>query len=92
MTVGVPPPPRGGPVLNAKVYNQPWSGWFRSLYNLLNAHSATAASQGAAIQTIQQSLADGITVTVILPPHTTTGLQGEMVFNNGILTGYNAPT
>ena len=86
-------------MLSARVYNQPWSGWFRSIYNLFNYHSGQTATNTSAIaqnttdiQTIQQSLTAGLNVTVTLAQLTTPGHTGTMTFHNGILTAYTAPT
>ena len=88
----VPPPPRSGTVLDDSGlrFNTPWSGWFRQLYQLLNHTNGS-------VQTIQQSLSLGKTATIklaSLTPLTATppGTEGELVFNNGILTDYTAPT
>ena len=99
--VSVQPPPRSGPVLYPNgTFTQPWSGWFRSIYNLFNYHSGQTATNTSAIaqnttdiQSIQQSLTAGLNVTVTLARLTpTTGLEGSLTYHNGILTGYTAPT
>lgn len=73
MATVTPPPPRGGTVFepNVQIFTQPWSGWFRNLYNILRP---------------------GISQTVPLPKATTGGTAGQLVFTNGILTGYTAAT
>ena len=87
--VSVQPPPRSGPVLYPNgTFTQPWSGWFRSIYNLLNFHAAQTATNTTDIQTIQQSLQSGLNVTVTLAALTSTtgtppGHTGSMTFHNG---------
>jgi ketopantoate hydroxymethyltransferase len=81
---------------------QPWSGWFRHIYEVFNSHGVEIANaQQAAgqaqqdVQTVAESLAAGIGVTVTIAALTTGAgphATGHMTFHNGILTEYVAAT
>lgn len=95
---GVPPPPRGGTVMTGDArYNQPWSGWYRNVHNVLNSHGVSITSSSNVLQgtstggtqTVSQSLQGGLNVTIPLPAGTG-GHAGSMTFHNGILTAYTA--
>lgn len=89
----IPAPPRAGAVLQKDgTFIQPWTGFFQSIYRLFNSHSQSISTNSQNIQTLQQSLASGISTTVVLAKLTTTGTEGSMTFNNGVLTAYTAPT
>jgi hypothetical protein len=96
----VPPPPRPGLVLDeSQRFVQPWSGWFRRVYEVFNTHgvqianatnTANQASQDALA--VSQALQQGVGATVTLARLTTAGNEGSMTFHSGILTAYTAPT
>jgi hypothetical protein len=72
---------------------QPWSGWFRKVYEIFNTHGATLGAQGSGnAQTVAQSLVEGIDATVKLAPLAAGGNEGSATFKNGVLTAYTAPT
>lgn len=73
-----PPPPRSTKVLDTMgLFVQPWSGWFRRLYDYLQNQAAGTT---------------GFTGTVVTAPLSEGGATGEMTFENGILTGVIDPT
>lgn len=73
-----PPPPRGTPVLNGLgLFVQPWSGWFRKLYDYLQNQSTGTS---------------GFTGTVTLGPLSQGGTAGSLTFTNGILSSVIEPT
>jgi hypothetical protein len=78
-----PPPARSGAVLEKSgVFAQIWSGWFRKLYEALNANFSS----------IQSALPAGYSGTVALAKLTTGGSNGSLTVSNGLITAYTPPS
>jgi hypothetical protein len=78
-----PPPARSGAVLEKSgAFAQIWSGWFRNLYETLNANFSS----------IQSSLPAGYNGTVVLAKLTTGGSNGSLTVANGLITAYTPPS
>lgn len=76
-----PPPPRGSPVLEAVTSN-------------LNEPGVQTFVQSWSgwFRNLYNLLLPGISQTVVLAKLTSGGANGQLVFKNGILTSYTAPT
>lgn len=96
-----PPPPQSAPISSeANTFTRVWSGWFRSLFDLLNpgTNALITIPGGGSINVIQGIVvqvtpaAIGLSTTIALAKLTTGGTNGSITVVNGIITTYVAPT
>lgn len=96
-----PPPPQSAPILSeSNTFTRVWSGWFRSLFNLLNpginvlinvpGGGAINVAQGIVTNVIPA--ATGLSATITLAKLTPGGTNGSISVASGVIIAYTAPT